>query len=394
MSSYSIIEDEDGIAEGQARFIVFGVGGGGGNAVQNMVQQDIKGVTFVTANTDRQALDKIDVPNKYQLGAQTNRGLGAGGNPEVGREAAESDEAEIKNILQGHDMVFITAGMGGGTGTGAAPVVARIAKEMGILTVAVVTTPFAFEGMPRAKSAKDGIEQLSAYVDSIIVIPNQKLNQVYRNLSMRDAFRKADDILLNGVNGLVQTIRRAGYMNIDFNDIRTAMSAKGHAMMGIGRASGDDRAVQATEKAIRSPLLDDVRLENAKGLLVNISASEIMTSEPDEIGSVLESIIDLNEGRIFYGMVEDPSLGDDIEITVIATGLTVDERPRVVQRPAGSPAPQINVQPNQQVPQYQNQHTPVYQEEQPRMTTKSSVDSYLNGQKSTTVADYLKTRQS
>lgn len=392
MSSYSIIEEDD-IIEGQARFIVFGVGGGGGNAVQNMVQQNIKGVTFVSANTDRQALDRIDVPNKFQLGAETNRGLGAGGNPEVGRGAAESDEAEIKNILNGYDMVFITAGMGGGTGTGAAPVIARIAKDMGLLTVAVVTTPFSFEGMPRAKAAKDGIEQLSAYVDSIIVIPNQKLSQVYRNLSMRDAFRKADDILLHGVNGLVQTIRTAGYMNIDFNDIRTAMSAKGHAMMGIGRASGDNRAAQATEKAIRSPLLDDLRLENAKGLLINISAREVMMNEPEEIGSVIESMIDLNEGKIFYGIVEDESLGDDIQVTVIATGLTVDERPRVVQRPTASThvEPQLNVR--------TRPHTMPTQPQQPTQEPRpvsqpSSISSYLGNQKAATVADYLKNQQS
>lgn len=392
MSSYSIIEEDD-IIEGQARFIVFGVGGGGGNAVQNMVQQNIKGVTFVSANTDRQALDRIDVPNKFQLGAETNRGLGAGGNPEVGRGAAESDEAEIKNILNGYDMVFITAGMGGGTGTGAAPVIARIAKDMGLLTVAVVTTPFSFEGMPRAKAAKDGIEQLSAYVDSIIVIPNQKLSQVYRNLSMRDAFRKADDILLHGVNGLVQTIRTAGYMNIDFNDIRTAMSAKGHAMMGIGRASGDNRAAQATEKAIRSPLLDDLRLENAKGLLINISAREVMMNEPEEIGSVIESMIDLNEGKIFYGIVEDESLGDDIQVTVIATGLTVDERPRVVQRPTASThvEPQLNVRTRPHTMPTQPQQST--QEPRP-VSQPSSISSYLGNQKAATVADYLKNQQS
>lgn len=333
MSKYAISEEGNHEFDGQARFVVFGVGGGGGNAVEHMVQQGIKGVTFVCANTDRQALDMLSVPNKFQLGAQSNRGLGAGANPEVGRMAAESDEDEIRSILSEYDMVFITAGMGGGTGTGAAPVVARIAKDMGILTVAVVTTPFKFEGGKRAKAAKDGIEQLSAHVDSIITIPNEKLQHVYRNLSMRDAFKKADDVLLHGVNGLAQTIRSAGYMNIDFNDIRTAMTAKGHAMMGIGRASGDERATQAAEKAIRSPLLDDLRLENAKGLLINITAREVMMNEPVEIAEVVGSITDLDEGNIFYGVVEDESMGDDIQVTVIATGLTVDDRPKVMPKP-------------------------------------------------------------
>src|SRR5690606_5341074 len=243
-------------SNGQASFTVFGVGGGGGNAVEHMVQQGIRGVTLGCANTDKQALDRLTAPHKLQLGAKTNRGLGAGANPEVGREAAEADEEAIRALLEHSDMVFITAGMGGGTGTGAAPVVARIAKEMEVLTVAVVTTPFKFEGGKRIKAAKAGIEQLTNFVDSIITIPNDKLMSVYGNISMQDAFKKADDVLLHAVQGIAETIASEGMINIDFNDIRTAMTAKGHAMMGIGRASGDDRARQATEKAIRSPLLD------------------------------------------------------------------------------------------------------------------------------------------
>lgn len=331
MSKYSIAEDAQPEQDWQARFLVFGVGGGGGNAVEHMVQQGIRNVTFVCANTDRQALNTLTVPNKIQLGIQTTRGLGAGADPEVGRQAAESDEEEIREALRGYDMVFITAGMGGGTGTGAAPVVARIAKEMGILTVAVVTTPFEFEGKKRAQAAKDGIEQLTQYVDSIITIPNEKLQQVYIGLSLKDAFKKADDVLLHAVNGLAQTIDTAGMMNIDFNDIRTAMTAKGHAMMGVGRASGEDRARQATEKAIRSPLLDDLRLEGAQGLLINVTASEIMMGEPNEISSIVSSITDLDGGNIFYGFVQDETMGDDIHVTVIATGLTIDERPKVAK---------------------------------------------------------------
>lgn len=379
MSKYGILEDNNQEFDGQARFLVFGVGGGGGNAVEHMVQQGVKGVTFVCANTDRQALDMLTVPNKFQLGAQSNRGLGAGANPEVGRAAAEADEAEIRAILADYDMVFITAGMGGGTGTGAAPVVARIAKDMGILTVAVVTTPFKFEGGKRAKSAKEGIEQLTAHVDSIITIPNEKLQHVYRNLSVRDAFKKADDVLLHGVNGLAQTIRAAGYMNIDFNDIRTAMTAKGHAMMGIGRASGDDRARQAAEKAIRSPLLDDLRLENAKGLLINITAREVMMSEPVEIAEAVGSITDLDEGNIFYGVVEDDTMGDDIQVTVIATGLTIDERPKIAPRPIPAQAPE----PSQHTSALQQQGVPA----QPRVVS-TGVNRPVN------VSDYLKNKMS
>lgn len=351
MSKYGILEDDG--QSSQARIVVFGVGGGGGNAVEHMVQQGVSSVAFVCANTDRQALDSLTVPTKIQLGT----GLGAGGNPEKGREAAELDEDEIRAILQNYDMVFITAGMGGGTGTGAAPVIARIAKEMDKLTVAVVTTPFKFEGGKRTKAAQDGIEQLSAYVDSIITIPNEKLQTVYRNMTMKDAFKKADDVLLHGVQGLIQAIRTEGQINLDFNDVRTAMTAKGHAMMGIGRASGDDRARQATEKAIRSPLLDDLRLENAKGLIVNITGAEIMMSEPAEVAEAVSAITDLEHGNIFYGVVYDDSMGDDIQVTVIATGLTIDDRPKsasvhttmhsnTLQQQAMQNAPQSNAPKN------------------------------------------------
>lgn len=378
MSKYSFVEDvqvahtkqiQPVQEEWQVRFLVFGVGGGGGNAVKHMVQQDIINVDFVCANTDLQVLNELPVPNKIQLGADTTRGMGAGANPEVGREAAESDEMNIRSALEGYDMVFITAGMGGGTGTGAAPVVARIAKEMGILTVAVVTMPFEYEGRRRAQIAKNGVEQLTQYVDSIITIPNEKLLQVYAGVPMKDAFRKADDILLHAVNGLAQTISTAGMMNIDFNDIRTAMTARGHAMMGVGRASGADRARQAAEKAIRSPLLDDVRLENAQGLLVNITAKEMLINEPREIADVLETITDNEDGNIFYGFVEDDTMGDDIHVTVIATGLTVDERPRVIPAIA-------NVQPMAQ-PVENAVKTPV----RPLSARKdNNVLAYLNNQ--------------
>lgn len=226
MSKFTMSDDAQEAYNGQARFTVIGVGGGGGNAVEHMVKQGVKGVTFVCANTDKQALDTLTSPHKLQLGASTNRGLGAGANPEVGREAAESEEAQIRKVLENTDMVFITAGMGGGTGTGAAPVIARIAKEMEVLTVGVVTTPFKFEGGKRMKSAKAGIEQLSNFVDSIITIPNDKVLSVYGNISMQDAFKKADDVLLNAVKGIAETITSPGFINIDFEDITTAMTSR------------------------------------------------------------------------------------------------------------------------------------------------------------------------
>lgn len=307
---------------GTARFTVFGVGGGGGNAVEHMVKSGISGVSFVCANTDRQALDGLSAPHLVHLGED---GLGAGADPEVGKQAAENDEEKIRQLLNGSDMVFITAGMGGGTGTGASPVIARIAQEMGILTVAVVTTPFTFEGKKRIDIAKSGVSNLVEHVDSIITIPNDKLLKVYGNISMVEAYKKADDILLNAVQGIADTITKPGFINIDFKDIRTAMTARGHAMMGVGRASGDDRARQATEMAIRSPLLDDVVLENAKGLLVNVSAADITLVEYTAVTEVASQITDIDDANIFYGTVIDDTIGDELRVTVIATGLSRDE---------------------------------------------------------------------
>ena len=396
MSKYTMPDDSHIQDNGQARFTVFGVGGGGGNAVEHMVQQGIKGVTFVCANTDRQALDRLTAPNKLQLGAKTNRGLGAGANPEVGREAAESEEEAIRELLQNSDMVFITAGMGGGTGTGAAPVVARIAKEMEVLTVAVVTTPFKFEGGKRIKAAKEGIEQLSNFVDSIITIPNDKLLKVYGNISMQDAFKKADDVLMHAVQGIAQTISSEGVINIDFNDIRTAMTAKGHAMMGIGRASGEDRARQATEKAIRSPLLDNLLLENAKGLLVNVSSSESVTlDELNEITEVVNDITDIEDANIFIGTVIDEKMGDDLHVTVIATGLTLDENagkePEVVKQPVPSVNSTQPVDPNvhtsalnsqkqSQAHKSQDSSARANAPQEPTRRTTNSIQDYLRRQ--------------
>lgn len=332
MSKYGIsnLENDDIVPYNQqAQFLVFGVGGAGGNAVEHMVQQGVNGVTFVCANTDIQALNRLSVPNKIQLGFELTRGLGAGANPEVGRKSAEMDEEAIRNVLAGHDMVFITAGMGGGTGTGAAPVVARIAKDMEILTVAVVTMPFAFEGAKRTIVARSGLEQVLQYVDSIITIPNDKVLDIYGNIGYEEALRRADDVLLHAVNGLVQTVSTTGHINTDFNDIRTAMTARGYAMMGVGRASGEGRATKATQMAICSPLLDDLRLENAKGLLVNITSGMLIANEAMEVSKILQDLVDLENGHIFYGFVTDESMGDDIHVTVIATGLTVDDEPKI-----------------------------------------------------------------
>ncbi len=331
MSAYTLVQDETADNNGLARFTAIGVGGGGGNSIEHMVRSGIKGVSFACANTDRQALDRMSAPNRIQLGLQTSRGLGAGADPQVGRLAAQEEHERIRETLQGSDMVFITAGMGGGTGTGAAPVVAEIAKEMGILTVAVVTTPFQFEGKRRLASAESGIEDLSQYVDSLITIPNDKLMSVYSNLSVVDAFKRADDVVLNAVRGISDLIINPGMINIDFADIRAAMTARGHAMMGIGTAKGDDRARIATEMAIRSPLLDNVLLEGAQGLLVNITAADVKLHEFSIVGEVIAQIAD-PDANIFVGMVVDPEAGEELRITVIATGLSRDERIMPQQR--------------------------------------------------------------
>ncbi len=377
---------------GQARFTVFGVGGGGGNAVEHMVQQGVKGVSFVCANTDKQALDRLTAENKLQLGANTNRGLGAGANPEVGREAAEQDEEAIRKLLEDSDMVFITAGMGGGTGTGAAPVVARIAKEMQILTVGVVTTPFKFEGGKRIKAAKAGIDQLSNFVDSIITIPNDKLLKVYGNISMQDAFKKADDVLMHAVQGIAQTISSEGVINIDFNDIRTAMTAKGHAMMGIGRASGEDRARQATEKAIRSPLLDDLLLENAKGLIVNVVSSESVTlDELNEITQVVNDITDIEDANIFIGTVIDEKLGEDLHVTVIATGLTLDDADKPVNIP--SRTSNLTVDPSLHTTAFNKQQNTAPKPVSQPAAAMPAPASQPAGTKTNSIQDYLKRQQ-
>lgn len=269
---------------------VIGIGGGGGNAVSHMLSSEIDGVEFVCANTDAQALRGMEARSVIQLGAQITKGLGAGANPNVGREAALEDRAQIESILQGADMVFITAGMGGGTGTGAAPIVAEVAREMGILTVAVVTKPFPFEGRKRMAIAEQGLKELAEHVDSLITIPNEKLLPVLgKNCSLLTAFSTANDVLLGAVQGIADLITRPGMINVDFADVRTVMSEMGMAMMGTGVARGEDRAREAAEAAVRSPLLEDVDLRGAKGILVNITAGlDMNLGEFSEVGNTIE----------------------------------------------------------------------------------------------------------
>ncbi len=300
---------------------VIGVGGGGGNAVNHMVGSHIEGVEFICANTDAQALRKIAVETIIQLGVELTKGLGAGTNPEIGKFAAEENKDRIKEVLQGADMVFLTAGMGGGTGTGAIPVIAQIAKEMGILTVAVVTKPFLFEGKKKQLVAEQGIIELEKYVDSLITIPNQKLLPVLGNsVSLMNAFRAANDVLLDAVQGITELIIHPGMINVDFADVRTVMSGMGAAIMGVGSASGEHRAREAAEKAIACPLLEDIDLQGARGILVNISAADMGVAEFNEVGNIVHEFAS-EDAVIKIGMAIDPTLGDEIKVTVVATGM-------------------------------------------------------------------------
>ena len=314
----------DNIAE-NAVIKVVGVGGGGGNAVKHMIDKEIEGVEFICANTDAQSLADVSSPTTLQLGSDITKGLGAGANPEIGRAAAVEDRDRIADVLDGADMVFITAGMGGGTGTGAAPVVAEVAKEMGILTVAVVTKPFQFEGKKRLSVAAEGVRELSQYVDSLITIPNEKLLEVLgKNTSLLNAFKEANDVLLGAVQGIADLIIRPGMINVDFSDVRTVMSEMGAAMMGTGTAAGDSRAREAAEKAINSPLLDDIDLQGARGILVNITAGlDLSLGEFAEVGDTIEEFAS-EDATVVVGTVIDPELDEDLKVTVVATGLSAE----------------------------------------------------------------------
>ncbi len=315
---------------------VVGVGGGGGNAVNHMMDANIEGVDFMCANTDAQALKTNRVRTLLQLGSNITKGLGAGANPDIGREAALEDRDRIQEALSGADMVFITAGMGGGTGTGAAPVVAELAKEMGILTVAVVTKPFPFEGRKRMAVAMKGIEDLSKHVDSLITIPNDKLLPVLgKDMSLMNAFNAANDVLLDAVQGIAELITRPGLINVDFADVRTVMKNMGIAMMGTGSAKGENRARVAAEEAINSPLLEDIDIVGAQGILVNITAGlDLSIGAFDDVGNTVQAVASA-DATVVIGTVVDPEMQDELRVTVVATGLG-----RVSAREQSRPEPQ------------------------------------------------------
>ena len=320
-----------------ARIKVIGIGGGGGNAVNTMIGASLSGVDFMVANTDAQSLDASMAPLKVQLGGQVTKGLGAGANPEIGRRAALEDQESIKEYLSGSDMIFITAGMGGGTGTGGAPVIARVAREVGALTVGVVTKPFVFEGKKRMRQAEQGIEELKESVDTLIVIPNQRLLSIAaKTTTMLEAFHKADEVLLQAVRGISDLIITPGLINLDFADVRTVMAEMGLALMGASSAVGENRAIEAAQKAISSPLLEDVSIQGARGVLINITGGpDLCLHEVNEAASMIQEEAH-EDANIIFGAVIDENIADEIRITVIATGfgdLLTDRRPVQVQVP-------------------------------------------------------------
>ena len=345
--NWEIIEENAGLA----KIKVIGVGGAGGNAVIHMINHEIQGAEFICANTDSQALDRAKGSMILKLGDNVTRGLGAGADPQVGKAAAERDRAAIEELLSGADMIFITAGMGGGTGTGAAPVIAEIAKELGALTVAVVTKPFNFEGQKRKAAAEQGIAELVEEVDSLITIPNQKLMDILgRKTSMEEAFAKADDILKGAVQGISDIIMKPGYINVDFADVKTVMSEKGIAMMGTGQSSADERGIDAASQAVSSELLEDIELKDARGILVNITAKSPTMADFDEVDSVIRDFT-ADDATIIYGTVMEDSMDEDeLLVTVVATGVNqksattaVDnsKRATVQLNPVGLDTPKI-----------------------------------------------------
>lgn len=352
--------------EAAAVIKVIGIGGGGGNAVEHMIAEHIEGVEFFAANTDAQALKRIKVGQIIQIGTNVTKGLGAGANPEVGRNSAEEDRELIRTAIEGADMVFIAAGMGGGTGTGAAPVVAEIAKELGILTVAVVTKPFGFEGKKRMAFAEQGIAELAKHVDSLITIPNDKLLKVLgRGVTLLDAFSAANGVLKGAVQGIAELITKPGLINVDFADVRTVMSEMGYAMMGSGKASGDNRAEEAAEMAISSPLLEDIDLTGARGVLVNVTAGlDLGLEEFETVGSTVKAFASDN-ATVVVGTTFDPDMSDEIRVTVVATGIGMDKRPEVkivqtAQQPLFHQSSRSN-QPDMKVAQVVNDQSPMDQ---------------------------------
>ena len=324
---------------------VIGVGGGGGNAVAHMVEAGIEGVDFVCANTDAQALQAVRARTALQIGCNITKGLGAGSDPDIGRQAAMEDRDRLQEVIEGADMLFITAGMGGGTGTGATPIVAQVAKALGILTVAVVTKPFSMEGSKRMMIAEQGIAELGKYVDSLITIPNEQLLSVLGGeTTLLDAFRSANEVLQGAVQGIAELITRPGLINVDFADVRTVMAEMGMAMMGSGSASGEDRAREAAEAAVSSPLLEDINLAGAKGVLVNVTAGpDLSIGEFQEVGNTVREFAS-EDATVVVGTVIDPEMTDRIRVTVVATGLgrvaaNADSPMRIVRRPAATAEP-------------------------------------------------------
>jgi cell division protein FtsZ len=320
-----IFEFDDSLAQ-NARMKVIGVGGGGGNAVNRMIDEDLDGVEFITVNTDAQALKTAKAQAKIQIGQLLTRGLGAGARPEIGRQAIEESREDMKAYLEGADLVFITAGMGGGTGTGAAPVIAEMAREMGALTIGIVTKPFLFEGKKRMRQAEMGLAELKRAADTVIVVPNERLLSVVgKGTSFRDALKKADEVLLHATQGISDLIHVTGEVNVDFADVRTVMQSRGPALMGTGFGSGENRAVEAAQEAISSPLLDNVTIEGAAGVLINITGGMDLTiDEVTTIASIIQEAAG-EDAEIIFGAVHDPSLEGEIRVTVIATGLEREE---------------------------------------------------------------------
>lgn len=333
-----IFELEDG-GRNSALMKVIGVGGAGGNAVNRMILEDLEGVDFISANTDAQALESSRAPTTIQLGKRLTRGLGAGARPEVGRQAIAEDADEVRQSLQGADLVFIAAGMGGGTGTGAAPIIGEIAKELGALAIAIVTRPFSFEGGKRMKQAEQGLAELRRTVDTMIVVPNDRLLSVVgKGTSFRDALKKADEVLLNATQGISDLIRVSGDVNVDFADVRTIMSCRGPALMGSGVGRGETRAVDAAQEAVASPLLDNISIRGAKGVLINITGGmDLAIDEVTEISTMIQEEAG-DEAEIIFGAVHDPSMEEEVRVTLIATGFqTESERSGRVLRPTFPP---------------------------------------------------------
>src|SRR5687767_15111986 len=328
---------EDGVGRSGASIKVIGVGGAGGNAVNRMIESGLAGVEFIVANTDNQVLVQSRCARRLQLGAEITKGLGSGANPAVGRQSAEADEAILAETLGGSDMVFVTAGMGGGTGTGAAPVVARIARSVGALTVGVVTKPFEFEGRRRMQAAEEGLRELRENVDTLIVIPNQRLLAIVeKNTPLREAFKTADQVLHHATKGISDLITVPGLVNLDFADVKTVMAERGNALMGAGYATGPTRAYEAAQSAVSSPLLDDISISGAEALLVNVTGGESMTLH--EINEAVTVVVDAagRDANVIFGAVIDETMGDALSITVIATGFGKGEASR---KPIESPRP-------------------------------------------------------